>query len=323
MMQRPLSRFPVFHSQDLDVVREALGSVFCAHRLYLAGRDSRLDARMHSRRLPNIGLTYLAYGSEVRVEPGALETFYLVQVPLRGKGSIQYGKQQVAARPGVAAVVGPTQSLDLRLDAELELVILRIERTALEAALSDLLNCALPYPVEFELGMTITGYARTWCDYLMFCVAEINRPDSLLSHPLSVNQMEQNLISGLLIAQRSNYSAMLHGHALPAPSRAISRAVDVIENHPEQARTVGSLARECGVSVRALQKGFRRYLDTTPSAFLRDVRLQRAHDELRAAQPDTVTVGEIAGRWGFLHVGRFATSYRRKFKESPSQTLHR
>jgi len=34
-------------------------------------------------------------------------------------------------------------------------------------------------------------------------------------------------------------------------------------------------------------------------------------------------VAEVAARHGFLHAGRFAADYRRRFGESPSQTLAR
>ncbi|TWE29413.1 helix-turn-helix protein [Prauserella muralis] len=324
MIHKPLDRFELFRSRDLDVTRDTVAGVFCDHRLALVGRDARLDARMNARRLDNVGFTYIAYGEAVQVDPGELEHFYVVQVPLAGCGTYRYGARSVGAGPGAAVVVGPLAPLHMRLSAELELVIVRIERTALEATLADLIDRPLPAPIEFSLGMKLAaGYARTWCDYLRFCVTELDRPDSLLAHPLSLHHMEQNLISGLLLAQDNNYSDTLEGKALPAPSRAIARAVDVVENHPEIAHTMGSLAKQAGVSVRALQKGFRKHLDTTPSAFLRAVRLQRAHDELKAAQADTVTVGEVAGRWGFMHLGRFATAYRHKFNETPSQTLHR
>jgi AraC-like DNA-binding protein len=44
-------------------------------------------------------------------------------------------------------------------------------------------------------------------------------------------------------------------------------------------------------------------------------------EELKASGPDSVTVTQVAGRWGFVHLGRFASAYRRKFGESPSATL--
>jgi AraC-like DNA-binding protein len=55
--------------------------------------------------------------------------------------------------------------------------------------------------------------------------------------------------------------------------------------------------------------------------YLREVRLLRIHSELREVDPDTVTVGALASRWGFLHAGRFAAAYKRKFGCSPSTTL--
>ncbi|MEV6492897.1 helix-turn-helix domain-containing protein, partial [Actinoplanes sp. NPDC051633] len=69
--------------------------------------------------------------------------------------------------------------------------------------------------------------------------------------------------------------------------------------------------------------GFRRHLGDTPMAYLQQVRLQRAHDDLVAADPNTDTVSAIAHRWGFAHLGRFALSYRARYQETPSQTLRK
>jgi AraC-like DNA-binding protein len=44
---------------------------------------------------------------------------------------------------------------------------------------------------------------------------------------------------------------------------------------------------------------------------------------LRNADPDMVTVTEIARRYGFTQFGRFAGAYRAVFGESPSTTLKR
>ncbi len=42
-------------------------------------------------------------------------------------------------------------------------------------------------------------------------------------------------------------------------------------------------------------------------------------DELLLA-PEGTTVTEVALRWGFYHLGRFAQEYRALFGQSPSQT---
>jgi transcriptional regulator GlxA family with amidase domain len=77
------------------------------------------------------------------------------------------------------------------------------------------------------------------------------------------------------------------------------------------------------VSVRALQEGFQRALDTTPMRYLREVRLRRVREDLFAATPDVATVGAIVHRWGILNQGRFAGAYRKRFGEAPSETLRR
>jgi transcriptional regulator GlxA family with amidase domain len=55
--------------------------------------------------------------------------------------------------------------------------------------------------------------------------------------------------------------------------------------------------------------------------YLRRLRLHHVHAELAAHSPDSVTVTMVAGRWGFVHLGRFASQYRQLFGETPSETL--
>lgn len=59
-----------------------------------------------------------------------------------------------------------------------------------------------------------------------------------------------------------------------------------------------------------------------PLAYLRDVRLRRAHRDLIDADPAIETVTRIAARWGFLHPTRFADHYERLYRCPPSTTLH-
>ena len=54
---------------------------------------------------------------------------------------------------------------------------------------------------------------------------------------------------------------------------------------------------------------------------LADIRLARVREELLHGT-ENATVTGVAMRWGFTHTGRFAAAYRRKYGESPSQTLH-
>jgi AraC-like DNA-binding protein len=107
-----------------------------------------------------------------------------------------------------------------------------------------------------------------------------------------------------------------------ATSTTLRRAIAFIEQHPHADISVADIAEAANVSIRAVQFAFRRQLDTTPMAYLRAVRLDRAHHDLLASDPshgDTVT--GIAARWGFYSSSRFAVLYRRAYGVTPVHTL--
>lgn len=92
-------------------------------------------------------------------------------------------------------------------------------------------------------------------------------------------------------------------------------------DHPEPL-TIGDLAARCGLGLRALQKNFLRNFDTTPLAFLRELRLEKARRLLQDEEaPCSVTAAALEA--GFAHLGRFAAHYHRKFGEAPSATAKR
>ena len=90
----------------------------------------------------------------------------------------------------------------------------------------------------------------------------------------------------------------------------LRRAIAYADDNADRDITTADMAAVAGVRPRALQYAFRRYRDTTPLQYLRQVRLQRAHRDLQAADPNRTTVAAVAARWGFTNPGRFSTDYR-------------
>jgi AraC-like DNA-binding protein len=102
----------------------------------------------------------------------------------------------------------------------------------------------------------------------------------------------------------------------------VQAAVDFIDTHAHEPITVTDIADAAGLSVRGLQDSFQRVLDHTPMAYVREVRLSQAHAELRASDPATTSVADIARRWGFVHMGRFSSNYAARYGQYPRKTLH-
>ena len=100
-------------------------------------------------------------------------------------------------------------------------------------------------------------------------------------------------------------------------------ALEYLEAHAHEAVTVGAIADAAGLSIRGLQDSFQRSLEQTPMAYLRELRLQRARDQLLLTGPGEASVADVARAWGFTHMGRFSAEYAARFGEYPRHTLRR
>ncbi len=168
--------------------------------------------------------------------------------------------------------------------------------------------------------------ARSWRRARDFINGLFAADPEVATAPLVVGSVNR-MLAGLLLATFPNDSivAPFRGDesGARAPS-AIRRAVAFIESHADRDIGLGDIAVACGVSSRTVQVAFRRHLDTTPTAYLRKVRLDLAHAELLAASPGSeLTVTEVAYRWGFSSPSRFAERYRAEFGHPPSEMLRR
>jgi transcriptional regulator GlxA family with amidase domain len=130
-----------------------------------------------------------------------------------------------------------------------------------------------------------------------------------------------SLVRGLLLAADNPYRSAVTGETPAVTPRAVRAAVEIIEEEAHLPLTVSSIAARCHVSVRSLQQGFRRYVGASPMAYLREVRLRRAHQSLLESDPSTTSVSSIAYHWGFTNLGRFAAAHTARYDEPPAATL--
>lgn len=150
--------------------------------------------------------------------------------------------------------------------------------------------------------------------------------DDLLAGDDAAAQLVVDPAAGLLAATalavfpgRQTATDRRDGH--PATLR---RAIAFIDGNPERDITMSDIAVAAHVTTRAVQLAFRRHMDTTPTGYLRQVRLQHAHEQLQDARPqEGITVTAVAMRWGFANPSHFSAHYRDAYGAAPSDTLKR
>src|ERR1044071_4518185 len=109
--------------------------------------------------------------------------------------------------------------------------------------------------------------------------------------------------------------------ASPLP-RGVRRALDAIRSNVGRNWRLSELAAIAGISTRSLQRQFLDFVGKSPRAVLREVGLDTARRDLLQGGAD-IRIMDVAQRAGFTHFGRFSIAYRRRYGETPSQTLKR
>ncbi|MFJ6698480.1 AraC family transcriptional regulator [Streptomyces sp. NPDC091272] len=317
-----------FVTSDLDQVRLAIAESFYSTFIDPLGTPGAFEARIDSARVGALTVGDIRIGTDIRMRVGELGSYH-VNVPLSGSLAWrQEGRAAAVATARHAAVLDPAGDTGIdHWSDDCRLLAVKIEPAALHAQLERLLDRDLPERVEFAPQLDIArGAGLGWARLLRWAVEETRDAGGLGAQPLMAGPLQEALLNGLLLAADHPYREELLAPAPALRPAPVKRALDAIHAHPEHPYTAASLAAVAQVGVRSLQEGFRKNVGKSPTAYLRDVRLDRVHQELDSGARNfdgagAPTVAEVAYRWGFAHLGRFAAAYRARFGETPSQTL--
>lgn len=308
-------------SSDIDQVQSSVSSIITPHRLSLKKALQPLQTRLRHAQFGQISLMRLGYGADVRIQPDELAGFYLIQLPQYGGARVRCGTEEVESSPKVATVLNPNTEIDMVWYANNEQIMLKVDRLLVER-LAEVMDISVPssglvFPVRLE-GHRSTNW-QLMQRYLIDCA---RNADSVLQSPLLVAQLEQLVTTTFLGAH-----APLAQPQKPRPlGKVLPKHIRLVENYlyeyADQVIRVEELAALAKVSVRSLQAGFKEYCGLSPMQYLRQIRLDKARTDLINTETATLSVAEVALRWGF-HQGRFSAEYKQRFGETPGQTLQR
>ena len=313
----------LLQSSDLEEVRAGVGRIFRPHGLELAAGSRSLLGRMHHARCGDLSLNLLDYGSEVTIDPGRLESFFLLQIPVHGNAEIECGNKRFISSSLAASLLSPSLPLRMHWSNACPQVILKIERGTIEHHCEQHLGEAFRRPVEFDPELQLTSPGGICLMQLLPLLADaMSFPDHPLRNPLAFSQFESTLINALIYGQPN--SALI-GFRDPVGGLApffVRRVEEFIRANVHEPLTIERLAEHARVSASTLFAGFKNYYGLSPMAYVRQLRLERVRAELVTMEASsTASITEVATKWGFAHLGRFSIDYKRHFGESPSTSL--
>ncbi|MDT5029980.1 MAG: hypothetical protein QOC94_151 [Actinoplanes sp.] len=274
-------------------------------------------------RLGPITIGEISYGTDIMLRTADLETAYHVLAPLTGTVLSRHRGRAVAAGPRRAAVFQPIGDIELRWAADCRLLSVKVDSAVLERELDAVLDrqvaSPLPLGASFETG---DGPGRTWTALVRLLHTDLRDISGLLGRREMARRWREMVVSGLALTVETPWSPEDAGRSVARRPRTVKRTLDAMHAEPGRAFTAAELGVIAGVGIRVLQESFRQHVGMPPLTYLRRLRLDGVHAELSRGDPQQMSVSEVAYRWGFTHMGRFAGTYRARFGVTPSRTLH-
>jgi AraC-like DNA-binding protein len=281
-------------------------------------RHCGFEAELRLAALPRTGLFSLRM-SGGRLSVSEPRPFVGITVPRKGRLEVLDRGKAVAYRAGTAHVLNPTARLSfdpqggggdvLAFAMDASLVASYLDEASSESSLPTTLHTAL------GAGSSL---ART----LRYLWRELQRDDSLLRVPRIGREAEEMLAAMLVeacLAEEAEVPPRFGG----GHGAIVRRAEEFLDAKLDSVISLAEVATAVGTSTKTLARAFRKQRGMGPMAFVRRRRLEAARRDLAAADPLATTVTDIALRYGFAHLGRFAGMYREAFGELPSETLAR
>jgi AraC-like DNA-binding protein/mannose-6-phosphate isomerase-like protein (cupin superfamily) len=129
---------------------------------------------------------------------------------------------------------------------------------------------------------------------------------------LRARHLHERALRDLLVLHLESASPVPTFVSLPRDERALAVAQAVL-SAPEQAKPLAALARDAGVSVRTIQRIFRKDVGIDFESWRRQVRLTKAVGLLVAGRP----VKEVSFGVGYRQSSAFVESFRKSFGMTP------
>ena len=323
-VRRPLRRFEVLRAAGVEAARVSVSDLLTPFRVTAlgAGAGAEVLSDVSAVRLGPVCLIYARnVGAELDVQLAQRVSYYDINFALEGVNRIETRDEQVVLSARRAGVISPQMVAAMHLSDGYGQLHVRIERAALERHLEGLLGKPVAGPVRFRMEMDLTAPAvASWAGMIQLLLRDLDEPSGLTTAGAAASPWSDFLMAGLLLAQPHNYSDRLaRGQADSARPLPMRRVIELVEREPAGDLSLARLAAVAGTGPRTLQRNFREYVGVSPREYVQWIRLGRAHDDLAAGAGGTVA--EIAFRWGFTHVPRFAGAYQERYGVPPSATL--
>jgi AraC-like DNA-binding protein len=236
---------------------------------------------------------------------------YYVQFIQQGRVNILQAGQTLLSHPGVGTIFSASEAYDLECIGRVRSLYLEIPRNEFSSRFSE---NRMPVAATMTTGRGLGRIASEFCSML---ASEGSSLEETVRTRLGDELMDV-LALALDMGDKDDFSE--DATAQKARLRSVKAWIEQHLADPDL--SLEKIARSNGVSLRHLHYLFR-LTDLSASEWILDRRLLRCHDALIRPELRSLSVTEVAYRYGFRSSSHFSTVFRRKFGHSPSELRRR
>ena len=248
---------------------------------------------------------------------------FSLAIPLFQTGATYHSGSTLG--PGQAAFLNDGAKLTFRSPEQLDLLAVTLDHQVMLETLQ-LLDRTLAEHFERLEADTLVVENDTCAilaQWLLDALSHSDRRAALLASPaLQTDLLERVCLLAARMLCRDGHPDRAH-RVRNGRQQLVERATQFLERSWFEPMRITDICRELNADRRTLQNAFQEVLGLSPNAFFKNVRLNRAHQELKRFSQTEEPICEIATRWGFWHLSQFAHDYHRAFGELPSETRRR
>jgi AraC-like DNA-binding protein len=236
---------------------------------------------------------------------------YYVEFVQQGKVNILQAGQTLLSHPGVGAIFSASEAYDLECVGRVRSLYLEIPRKEFSSRFNE---SGIPVAATIATGRGLGRIAAEFCAML---ASEGSSLEETVRTRLGDELMDV-LALALDMGDKDDFSE--DATAQKARLRSVKAWIE--EHLADPDLSLEKIARSNGVSLRHLHYLFR-LTDLSASEWILDRRLLRCHDALIRPELRSLSVTEVAYRFGFRSSSHFSTVFRRKFGHRPSELRRR
>lgn len=272
--------------------------------------------------LHNIKLGIITYGVPTIIENSKGLKDYQLHLVTRGTCDIETKHGGFRLQEGQALIVNPLTPSSIKYHSDCSKLIIRLPKSLLDHCVLSFFDTSPKCSISFSSDAIDLGLNSAALDvFNLVCRSAVTDNNPALNKRNFSNIPLSNYFATKLLEFFDNNARKIVSEL--SDSKITDAVKEYISKNINDNISIAELASQLNVSKSKLFGEFSREKGISPAAYIKQKKLIAIYERLSNPNKDSTSISQIALDFGFNHLGRFSSDYKKLFNELPSETVRK